>query len=158
MLIKSVSLSSPKTAHVSPGKKSLRESIRAQLPSIAPETVGASFPSLKLIRSGRFHAGWSPPPPTTSTTCCIASVRLSFRASELGTPGSPVSCLPEKPKAPEKAQCSPESGKRESWVSRFPRMQALRSVCTGCSAFWNLLFRLSRHNQNVQITKGEGAG
>lgn len=31
MLIKSVNLSSPKTARVSPGKKSLRESLRAQL-------------------------------------------------------------------------------------------------------------------------------
>lgn len=31
MLIKSVSLSSPKTAHMSPGKRSLGESIQAQL-------------------------------------------------------------------------------------------------------------------------------
>lgn len=101
----------------------------------------------------------APPPPTTSTTCCIASVRLFFRASELGSPQvSSVSCLPEKPEVPEKTQRSCESGKRERWASRFPRMRALRSVCASCTAFWKVLFGLSHHHQNVQITKGEKEG
>lgn len=115
---------------------------RPSCPSVTPETpVGASFPSLKLIGSVRFHAGWSPP--TTSTTCCIASVGLFFGASELGRPqGSSVSCLPEKPKASEKPQRSHESGQRESGAARFPRMQALLACapaamhsgiyCPGC--------------------------
>lgn len=43
MLIKSVSLSSPKTARVSPGKKSLRESVRAQLSQHHPRDTGGSI-------------------------------------------------------------------------------------------------------------------
>lgn len=154
MLIKSASLSSPKTARMSPGKRSLREHIQAQLSQHHPRDTSGSIPSRPKAHpeceiSCRLEA------PTTSTTCCIASVRLFFRASELGRPqGSSVSCPPEKPKVPVKTQCSCESGKRESWVSRFPRMQAL-IVCTSCKASWDLLSRLSHCNQNVQITKGE---
>lgn len=90
-----------------------------------PETpAGASFPSLKLLQSVRFHAGWTPPPPT-STTCCIASVSLFFRASELGRPqGSSVSCLLRSQRR-QRGHSTPMSQERGRAVSKFPRMQAL---------------------------------
>jgi hypothetical protein len=62
MLIKSVSLSSTQDSLCVSRKKELQgerpgSAVLASPPEIP---VGASFPSLKLLQSVRFHAGWSP--------------------------------------------------------------------------------------------------
>lgn len=152
MLIKSASLSSPKTARVSPGKKSLRESVQAQLSQHHPRDTSGSILSQPKAHP-EYEISCRLEAPRTSTTCCIASVRLFFRASELGRPQSYSAACLRSQRRPRR-HSAPVSQGRGSWVSRFPRMQAL-IVCTGCKTSWDLLSRLSHRNQNVQITKGE---
>lgn len=75
MLIQFASLSSPKTARVSPGKKSLRESVQAQLSLHHPQRHQREHP-FPAKAQAECEISCRPEPPTTSATCCIASVSL----------------------------------------------------------------------------------